>query len=384
MRTIAVISGSRADAGLLMGLMNTIREHPLLDLQLFVTGMHLSEQHGFSYRELEKNGFSITAKVTTSLTDNSPQGNARALAEGIIGFTEVLHKFQPDIVLLLGDRFEILAAAETAMMLQIPLAHLHGGELTLGAIDDAIRHSISKMAQLHFTATDRYRQRLIQMGEQPERVYNTGATAVDNILTIPLLNKQQLEQELKISLIDKLFLITWHPETINADILSGLIELCAALKEFPEHQVIFTKANADSGGEQINQALQHYVQQNSNYSLFSSLGIQNYLSLVKIAALVLGNSSSALLEVPVLKKASVNIGHRQDGRYKPESVIDCASNRKHIVQAILSACSSEHKKRCQNMELPYGDGHSCAKITRILAEVDLSNIMYKPFYDIIF
>ena len=384
-RKIAIISGSRADAGLLMGLMSSINKHPSLELQLFVTGMHLCEQYGMTYTELENEGFTITNKVIIPLTDNSPHANAIALGEGIIGFSHTFQKHQPDLVIILGDRFEILAAVEAAMMLQIPVAHLHGGELTLGAIDDSIRHAISKMSQLHFAATEEYRQRLIQMGEQPDRVYNVGATAMDNILSIPLLDKMKLEEQLNIKLHNKIFLITWHPETIKQDknsILSELNELFKALEEFPEHQIIFTKANADSGGQKINQLLEDSVQSKKNYYLFSSLGIQCYLSMVKIADVIIGNSSSGLIEVPAMKTASVNIGHRQDGRYKAGSVVDCLSNHRDIAQAISIACSKKHKIKCQSMNLPYGDGQTCSRITKIISEIDLTNIMHKPFYNL--
>jgi len=384
MRKIAVVSGSRADAGLLMGLMHAIHQHPSLQLQLVITGMHLAQQYGLTYKELEDNGLNITARVNIPLDDNSPQGNARALGEGVIGFSHTLQQLQPDIVVLLGDRLEIFAAAQAAMMLQIPIAHLHGGELTLGAIDDAIRHAISKMAQLHFTATEVYRQRLIQMGEQPQRVYNVGATAIDNILSIPLLDKKALQDSLDVILKDSLFLITWHPETIKysaADTLSGLKELLRALEQFPEHQLIFTRANSDSDGEQINNFLQNYCAGREMCFLYTSLGIQRYLSMVKIADAVIGNSSSGLLEVPAMKAATVNIGHRQDGRYKPASVIDCAANSEAIFQAIATACSDQHKNKCQTMALPYGDGHSSTKITDILATIELADIMYKPFYE---
>lgn len=385
MRTIAVISTSRADAGLLMGLMSSIQQHPLLDLQLFVSGMHLSKKDGLTYKELEDNGFTITDKVTLSLDDNSPEGNANALGEAIIGFTQTLKKFQPDLVLVLGDRFEILAAVEAAMMLQIPIAHLHGGELTSGAIDDGIRHAISKLSQLHFTATEIYRQRLIQMGEQPERIYNVGATAMDNILNIPLLTKDELEKSLNINLSDKIFLITWHPETIkqkNKNTLSGLKELLIALDNFSEYQIIFTQANTDSGGKKINHLLQQVCKEKKTCYLFASLGIQRYLSMVKLSDAILGNSSSGLIEVPAMHIATVNIGHRQDGRYKPESVIDCDSDSKQIVEAISIACSKEHQLHCKHMDLPYGDGQTGEKIAEILSEIDLSNIMYKPFYDL--
>ncbi len=385
MRKIAVISSSRADAGLLYGLLQGLNQHPAIDLQLFVTGMHLSKDHGLTYQEFAQYQLAITAKIPMNLSDNSPLGNAQALAQGIIGFSQSFAQHQPDLVVVLGDRFEILSAVESAMMLSIPIAHLHGGELTLGAMDDAIRHAISKMSHIHFTATEAYRQRLIQMGEQPQQVYNVGATAIENIIKTPLLSKEKLQTRLDIIIKPSFFLITWHPETIhskNTSVLSGLKELLAALENFPQHQVIFTKANTDSGGEEINQYLQEIVIKTPHYHLFSALGLQSYLSMIKLSSAVLGNSSSSLIEVAALRKGSVNIGHRQDGRYKPASVIDCHSKKESIIQSINQACSAQHLKLCQSITLDYGNGHSSEQIVEILSQIDLVNIQYKKFYNL--
>ena len=386
-RKIAVISSNRADAGLLTGLMHSINQHSDLKLLLFVSGMHLSDHNHNFWQEFTAQKLNITEKIPLSINGNQPLDNAIALGEAVQQFAKVLQYYQPDILVILGDRFEIFAAASAAMMLQIPIAHLHGGELTLGAIDDAIRHAISKMAQIHFTATEQYRQRLLQMGEQPDRVFNVGATSTDILLDMNYLNRQALEKILNIKIKQAFFLITWHPETLQAahtdsdDPLKGLKELVKALQQFPDYQIIFTKANCDSGGQAINRYLEKLSEQHADYYLFSSLGMQNYTSLVKLSHAVIGNSSSALLEVASLRKPAVNIGHRQDGRYKPESVINCEADCKSITQAINRALSDAHRQTCKNMSLPYGEGNTNQKITQVLAEIELNNIMYKPFYN---
>lgn len=386
-RKIAVISSNRADAGLLTGLMHSINQHSDLKLLLFVSSMHLSDHDHDFWQEFTAQKLNITEKIPLLINGNQPLDNAIALGKAVQQFAKVLQHYQPDILVILGDRFEIFAAASAAMMLQIPVAHLHGGELTLGAIDDAIRHAISKMAQIHFTATEQYRQRLLQMGEQPDRVFNVGATSTDILLDMNYLNRQALEKILNIKIKHAFFLITWHPETLQAahtdsdDPLKGLKELIKALQQFPDYQIIFTKANCDSGGQAINRYLEKLSEQHADYYLFSSLGIQNYTSLVKLSHAVIGNSSSALLEVASLRKPAVNIGHRQDGRYKPESVINCEADSKSITQAINRALSDAHRQTCKNMSLPYGEGNTNQKITQVLAEIELNNIMYKPFYN---
>jgi len=385
MKKVAVISGGRAEAGLLFGLMKSVRQHPSLKLQVYVTGMHLSEQFGNTWQEFAQQNIEITEKLNLDLDSTDNISNCRAIGQGITLFSKSFDYHKPDLIVVLGDRFEILAAVQAAMMLSIPIAHLHGGELTLGALDDKIRHAITKMAQLHFPVTQEYAKRIIQMGELPERVFNVGATAMDNIIQIEKLNQEELEDSLGITLKPPIFLLTWHPETsTELDSVMGVKLLLKAIKKFPNHQIIITKANADTGGNEINQYLETYVQNRPNYNLFSSLGNIRFLSLLNYTQVVIGNSSSALFEVAAMRVASVNIGNRQDGRYKPPSVIDCKTTTPEIIKAINTACSPTHQKICQEMQLPYGDGHTADKITRIIADTNLNNLNYKPFYDLEF
>jgi len=381
---IAVISGSRAEAGLLLGVMQVIKNHPELKLQVFVTGMHLSDTYGSTWQEFPQNHITITDKIPLDLGNSDALSNSIAIGQGIGLFSQSFNIHKPDLILVLGDRFEILAAVQAAMMLNIPIAHMHGGELSLGSLDDRIRHAISKIAQLHFPANQQYAKRLIQMGELPERVFNVGATAIDNIKKIKLFDKPTLEKSLGLNLKHPL-LLTWHPETVEQhSTLHSLKEILYALEKFSEHQIIITKANADTGGYEINQYLDQYVLKRPNYHLFTSLGNQRYLSLLQFTQVVLGNSSSALLEVAAMRVPSINIGQRQDGRYKPDSVIDCAAKHKEIISALHTANSDKHKKKCQEMDLPYGDGHCAEKIVNIIAQTNLKALSYKPFYNIDF
>jgi len=388
-KKVAVISGSRAEAGLLFGLMHTIKKHPLLQLQVFITGMHLSDKYGSTKQEFEQQNIPITDEIHLDLDSSeiypADVVNSMAIGQGIIHFSKSFHTHKPDLVLVLGDRFEIFAAIQAAMMLNIPIAHLHGGELSLGVIDDRIRHAITKISQLHFPVSELYAKRIIQMGESPARVFNVGATAIDNINNINLLHKNKLEQSLALKLEKKLFLLTWHPETVGqTNIVENLQSLLSAIEQFPQYQVIITKANADAGGILINEFLEQYVKGKQNYHLFSSLGNQRYLSLLQYTQVVLGNSSSALFEVAAMRVPSVNIGHRQDGRFKPLSVIDSPSNMADIVKAINKANSPVHQNKCKQMVLPYGDGNSCDKIVDIIAKSNLPDLIHKKFFDIKF
>lgn len=381
---IAVISGSRAESGLLFGLMHCIQNHPRLELQIFLTGSHLESQFGATEYEFKQQQLVVTDRIPLTMNSSDKLSKGIAVGEGVSRFSQSFSQHQPDLIVVLGDRFEILSAVSAALMLNIPIAHLHGGELTLGAIDDRIRHAISKLAHIHFPATTVYAKRIVQMGESPQRVFSVGATAIDNIYQTQFINRQELEQYLGLKLDKPTVVITWHPETVHENSLSGLKDILAACETFPAKQFIITKANADAGGLAINQYLDKYVEQHSQFHLYDSLGNQRYLSLLAHIELVLGNSSSALLEVAAMRVASVNVGCRQDGRYKPDSVIDCSAKSDAIKAAIKTATTSAHQQKCQQMELPYGEGNSAQKITEIIAQTPLSSLLYKPFYDIDF
>lgn len=383
-RKICVVTGTRAEYGLLYWLMKEIQEDPDLELQLVVTGMHLSPEFGLTYRVIEEDGFVIDEKVEMLLSSDTPVGIATSMGLGTIGFAGAFDRLKPDIVVLLGDRFEILAAAQAALVARIPIAHLHGGETTEGAIDEAIRHSVTKMSHLHFVSTDAYRKRVIQLGEHPDRVFHVGAIGLDNIRKLPLLSREELEESIGFQLRSLNFLVTYHPVTLNRmGSEAAMRELLAALDRFPEATVIFTKPNADTDGRIISRMIDEYVQQNpERCRAYTSLGQVRYLSAVKHVDVVIGNSSSGILEVPAFKKPTVNIGDRQRGRLRPTSVIDCAETAEEIAWAIEKALSPEFRGQLENMTSPYGDEYVSGKAKEILKRADLQNILFKGFYDL--
>ncbi len=381
-RKIAVITGSRAEYGLLYWLLKEIQQDSDLELQLLVTGMHLSPEFGLTYQIIQQDGFKIDAKIETLLSSDSQVALAKAIGLGVISFAEHFERLQPDIIVVLGDRFEIFAAVQAALALNIPVAHLHGGELTEGAIDDAIRHCITKMAHLHFVAAEAYRQRVIQLGEQPNTVFNVGALAIDNIQRLTFLTRTQLEESLNFKLGDLNFLITYHPVTLNpTDSLNALNQLLLALNNFPTAKIIITKANADAGGRLINQALETYAAQHQETVLLTtSLGQLRYLSAIQHVDVVIGNSSSGLLEVPFFKKPTVNLGERQTGRLMADSVINCKENIEAITQAIHQALSTSFKEKLKTILSPYGVGNASQQIKTKLKQVNLSPLIKKHFY----
>lgn len=383
-RKICVVTGSRAEYGLLYWLIQEINDDPHLELQLVVTGMHLSPEFGLTYKKIEQDGFRINEKVEMLLSSDSPNGIAKSIGLGVIGFVDAFERLKPDILIVPADRYEIFAAAQAAMVLQIPMAHIYGGETTEGAIDEAIRHAITKMAHLHFTASEPYRRRVIQLGEDPRRVLNYGAPGLDNLKKLKLLNRRDLEKAIDFQLGETSFLITYHPETLGAvkpDQAFGA--LLKAIDHFPEAKVIFTKANADAAGRIINDRLEDYVAKNSHKSVvFTSMGQLLYLSAMKNVDVVVGNSSSGLLEAPSLKKPAVNIGLRQSGRLKATSVIDCREKEKDIVAAIRKALSLDFKKVAQKTVNPYGQGDASYKIKEYLKRASFDNILRKKFFDL--
>ncbi len=383
MRKICVVTGSRAEYGLLRCLMEEIREDSELQLQIVVTGTHLSPRFGTTFREIEADGFAIDRKVEMDLEDDSPKGVAKATGQGVIGFAEAFDRLAPDLVVLLGDRFETLAAAETALIQRIPIAHLHGGEVTEGAIDDSMRHAITKMAALHFVATEPFRQRVLQLGEAPERVFTVGGLGLDAIARLTLLDRPALEQSLNFELGNRVFLVTYHPETAtDSDPAADFGALLDALDAFEDARVVFTKPNADSGNARIIELMDRWVEANSARTrAYDSLGQLRYLSLLRQAAVVIGNSSSAVIEAPALRTPSVNIGMRQKGRPRAASVIDCAAETAAIEDAIATALGPEFQARCAATVSPYGGPGAAARIKETLKRVPLTSLNVKPFHD---
>lgn len=383
-RKIAVITGSRAEYGLLYWLMKDIVADPLLELQLIVTGMHLSAEFGMTYQRIEADGFSIAGKVESLLSSDTGVGIAKSVGLGVIGFADLFDQLKPDMVLVLGDRFEILAAAQAALFAKIPISHLYGGEVTEGAYDEAIRHSITKMAHLHFVAHETYRKRVIQLGELPQRVFTVGLLAFEHLKRSELLNRQALQKVLNFTFGKLIFLVTFHPTTLGIETPeTEVMTLLHALDQFPQATIVFTKANADEGGRKINCLLQCYVSKHASRTiLFDNLGSQKYLSVMKTADVVIGNSSSGLIEAPTLGKPTINIGDREKGRLLAPSVLSCAVNSQKIVKAIKKALSPDFKENLKQSKQFYGRGNVSQKILKVIKTVVLEKSLAKTFCDL--
>lgn len=383
MRKVCVITGSRAEYGLLRPLMEKIRDDQELVLQVIVTGSHLSVEFGSTLSEIVKDNFEITASVDILNGDDSSLGIARAMGKGLGEIANSLVESDPDLVLVLGDRYEIFSAVAAALVLGIPVAHLHGGEVTVGAFDDALRHSITKMSHLHFVAAPEYKDRVIQLGENPANVFLVGGLGVDVIKKTKLLEKRMLEQMLAINFEEKSLLITFHPVTLD-EISSEfqLRELLSVLSELENTTIIFTMPNADTGGRALIRILEEYCDKNPNAYLYSSLGQLMYLSCVALVDGVIGNSSSGIAEVPSFKKPTINIGDRQKGRLMALSIINCEPNRESIRSALVEMYSSEFQFNLAQAVNPYGEGGATERILSVIREVDLEGISKKVFWDL--
>lgn len=379
-KKIAVVTGARAEYGLLYWLMREIQQDPDLTLQTIVTCMHLSPEFGYTIKNIEDDGFPITAKVELLLSSDSRVGVAKSVGLGVIGFADAFSQCQPDLVVLLGDRFETLAAAQAAMFLQIPIAHIHGGELSFGAIDEHIRHAITKMSHLHFVAAESYKDRVIQLGEAPHTVFNVGAPGLDHLKRTPLLTQQELAQELNFTFGAINFLVTLHPATANInELVHQANSLLEALNHFPHAHIIFTLSNADASGRLLSQQIKAYAETHADRcKAFVMLGTQKYFSVLQAVDVIIGNSSSGLIEAPLFNKPCVNIGSRQDGRLKAENVIDCAATSDAIYQAIQHALTLKF----QQVKSLYGHGDASYKIKDIIKQTDLTTLRQKTFFDL--
>jgi len=383
-RKICIITGTRAEYGLLRNLIKLIDDSSDLELQLIVTGTHLSKKFGETYKEIEADGHNIQIKIDLDLVSDSPLSLIKSTSRGLVGFGSAFDLLKPDLVLVLGDRFEILAAVIAAMFSRIPIAHLHGGELTEGLIDEAIRHSVTKFSHLHFVANDEYKRRVIQLGENPKTVYTVGGLGVDAINNINLLTRSELEVSLGINFKSKNLLITFHPVTLENNTSSEQIhELLKALHGFKDTCLIFTMPNADTDSGIIFELIEKFVLKNSNAHLFASLGQLRYLSCVAQVDAVIGNSSSGLTEVPTFKKPTINIGDRQKGRIQAQSVISCLPLSSDIKNAIQKSYANDFISSLRNVENPYGDGGASERIVRILRSVEFKGLIKKSFYDLI-
>ena len=383
MRKICVVTSTRAEYGLLYWLLKEIEADSELSLQLIVTGMHLSPEFGLTYKEIEKE-FKIDKKIEILSSSHTSLDICAEMARVYEKFAPALAELKPDILVLLGDRYEIFGVAGVASIMQIPIAHIHGGETTQGAFDEAFRHSITKMSHIHFAATNEYANRIIQLGEEPRRVFNVGGTSIENIKKLNLLSKEEFEKSIDFRLAKKNILITFHPVTLeNSSAREQFSEILKALDELEETNLIFTKANSDTDGDVINKMIDEYVRQNPQKAVaFVSLGQLRYLSAIKFVDIVLGNSSSGLTEVPSFKKATVNIGDRQKGRIKATSVIDILPVKEEILAAIKKVYSKEFEQILKDTINPYDGGCPSKKMVKVLKETKLDGILKKKFYDI--
>lgn len=381
-RKICVVTGTRADYGLLRWVMQGIKDDPELTLQVIATGMHLSPEFGLTYQAIEDDGFCIDRKLEMLVSSDSTVGVAKTMGLGLIGFADALSGLQPDLLVVLGDRFEIFSAVAAALVARIPVAHLHGGETTEGAFDEALRHSITKMSHLHFVATEEYRRRVIQLGEQPERVFLVGGLGIDNIKRLKLLDRTELEASLDFKLGPKNLLITFHPVTLeSATAAKQMEELLAALSALQDTNLVFTMPNADADGRLLIKMVEQFVAQHTNARAYSSLGQQRYLSCIAHVDGVIGNSSSGLLEAPSLKKGTINIGDRQRGRVQAASVINCQPDRRSIAAALDKLYSQAFQASLRQVSNPYGEGGASEKVVSALKNQDLSHIVKKAFHD---
>lgn len=382
-RKICVVTGTRAEFGLLRWLMQEVQATPGLELQVLATGMHLSPEFGLTYREIEQAGFTLDAKVEMLLSADTATAVTKSMGLGLIGFADAYARLAPDLIVLLGDRFEIFAAAAAALIAGIPVAHLHGGETTEGAFDEALRHSITKMAHLHFVAAEDYRRRVIQLGEQPERVFLVGGLGIDAMQRLTLLEREALEASLDFKLGPRNLLITFHPVTLEGQSSAQqMAELLAALGELEDTHLIFTMPNADTGGRELAGMVDAFVATHSNARVYASLGQLRYLSCMKLVDGVVGNSSSGLAEAPSMGVGTVNIGDRQKGRLQAASVIGCQPERSAILGAINTLFTTDFRRALEAVTNPYGNGGASSKIVQVLKDHPLDGILKKSFYDL--
>lgn len=387
MKKVCIVTATRAEYGLLLPLIKRVHADANLKLLLAVTGAHLDERYGNTKKEIENDGFPIDVCIPILEQEDSQETIGKVMANAISAFTRYFSQRKPDMVVLLGDRYETMGIALAALTCQIPISHIHGGENTEGAIDEAIRHAISKMSYLHFTACADYQKRVIQLGEHPSRVFDVGALGVENIKTLQLLSREELGRQIGFLLEKPYALVTFHPVTLENQTQGKQIEeLFAALAQFPSLQLIFTKSNADSGGLEVNTRIDEYVKTYPNRAIaFFSMGYLRYLSAMQSCAMVIGNSSSGILEAPAFRIPTIDIGDRQKGRLSAPSIIHCETQRENIVAAMEKAFSPEFQQLCATVENPFGDGHTSEKIVTIIKETLVKGIsLKKSFYDVNF
>lgn len=383
MRKICFVTGTRAEYGLLSRLMRLVKEDKDLRLQVIATNMHLMPEYGETYKEIEKDGFTIDKKVYMHKPSDDAHGIILSMAEEMQGMNDALSELKPDILVLLGDRYEILVAAQVALIHRIPIAHIHGGEVTEGAFDDAIRHSVTKMSSLHFTSCEEYRHRVIQMGEQPSRVFDVGSLGVENIKAVPLMTKDELEASLDFKIDAQTILVTYHPVTLGGDPAKDIREFLDALDQFKDLKVIFTMPNSDTGRDAIALAVENYVKKHSDSAkAYTSLGLKRYLSTLQFVKAAVGNSSSGIIEVPSFGIPTLNIGDRQKGRLALKSVVNCGTSKDEVIAGLKLCLSEEMQKAAKTYENPYAKPDTANLIYQELKNVVLAGLNLKTFYDL--
>lgn len=384
-RNICVFSGTRAEYGLLNPLMRAIREDDSLNLGIMVSGAHLSPEFGLTYQYIESDGFHIDEKIEMLVSSDTSSGICKSMGLGLIQFSDAIKRLNPDIIVLLGDRYEAFSVAVAALVNNIPIAHIHGGESSYGSIDESFRHAITKMSNLHFTCAEQYHDRVVQLGEHPDRVFDVGSLGVENIQTISLLPKEKFYKQMGFDIKDSFFLVTYHPVTLELsktaehfeDILKAL-----SMSEFEKNKIIFTKANADSAGRRINKRIDEFVCENKTRAIsFDSMGQLRYLSAMQYCSLVIGNSSSGILEAPSFKVPVINVGNRQKGRLKSDNIIDCKPMKNQIIQAMQRGLSNSFIDSLGNMKSPFEKASTANQIKNIIKSIDLSDLTLKEFCD---
>ena len=382
-KKICIFTGGRAEYGILRPLLEEIKISKNLDLSLIVSGMHMSREFGLTYKVIEKDGFRCDEKIEIILSSDTPVAVSKSVGLGLISFSEALNRIKPDLLLLLGDRFETFSVASAAMISRIPIAHIQGGEMTYGAIDDHFRHAITKMSQIHFVATNNYKKRVIQLGEHPQNVFNVGALNVDSMKKIRVLKRSEVEKRIKVSLQKRTILVTFHPITLEKENTENYFKnIIQALDYFKDCNVIFTKTNADTEGRIINSLIDEYKVNNSNVSSFVSMGQELYVSTLKYVDLVLGNSSSGIIETPTFKVPTVNVGDREKGRIMAKNIINCDYSKDKIKKAILKGLSKNFKTKIKNMKSPYDNGETAKKICKIIQKYKIPDNTKKEFYNL--
>jgi UDP-hydrolysing UDP-N-acetyl-D-glucosamine 2-epimerase len=378
---VCFVTGGRPDYGILYWVMKQVLDSPEFEFQLIVTGQHLSQTFGYTVNKIESDGFPISARIDIHLSSDTPAGISKSIAKGVYGFAEAYETLKPDLLVLMGDRYELLAAAQAALIARIPIAHISGGDTTEGAFDEAIRHSITKMSHIHFATNEVAARRIRQLGEDPKFIFVSGNPGLDWINKIELLDRPSLEDALDFKLQKQNFLVTFHPVTLEKNTSENQMhELLSALSEFPNVGIILTTANSDTDGRVINSLITKWVTQNKNAKAFDYLGQLRYLSLLKQVNAIIGNSSSGLAEAPSFKTPTLNVGDRQKGRLRASSVIDCIPEKQAIVEGIQQALQLD----CSAVVNPYGQGNSAQKIVSTLTDLRpvYGKLLKKHFYDL--